>query len=309
MCGIAGYFDKRPGGQASVGGLILSMLTALERRGPDSAGVALYGASPGVVLRTKLGESGDLVKRATAVTNLVRTFAKVTNQQIQDRFLRLVVDSLQDVRCLERAIESVHPDIELVSAGRCLELVKQVGTPADLETSFAVSQFKGTHGIGHTRLSTESRVDLSHSQPFWSHGTLDLSLVHNGHITNYHKLRRQYEQNGIRFYTDNDSEIIGIYLSRQMESGLGFEEALLSSLDDLDGSFSYVAATATSFGYARDCFCLKPLIVTENDAFVAIATEEIALNHTFTEKLDSREPTNKHVRVWTVPGKSENSDA
>ena len=305
MCGIAGYFDKRPDAEAPVGKLILSMLTALGRRGPDSAGAALYGELPGVVVRVKLGERGDLAPRAAEVADRVRALTRVTGHEMQGNFLRLVVEALEDVRFLEAAIESVHSEIEVVSIGRRLELVKAVGAPARLETTFGLSRFRGTHAIGHTRLSTESRVDVSHSQPFWSHGGLDLALVHNGHITNYHKLRRQYEQSGIRFYTENDSEVIGIYLSRKMEAGLSFEQALLASLVDLDGSFAYVAATANAFGYAKDPFCLKPLIVAETEAFVVIATEEIALSHTFAEKLDAREPSNRQAKVWILPGRIE----
>ena len=103
--------------------------------------------------------------------------------------------------------------------GHRLEIVKQTGSPDNLEKTYCVSRLKGTHGIGHTRLSTESRVDLSHSQPFWGHGYPDLAIVHNGHITNYHQLRRRYEQRGVRFYTENDSEIIAIYLAEQTCEG------------------------------------------------------------------------------------------
>ncbi len=135
----------------------------------------------------------------------------------------------------------------------------------------------GSHGIGHTRLSTESRVDLSHSQPFWAHGEPDLATVHNGHITNYHKLRRQYEERGYRFLTENDSEVIGIYLRDRMAAGLSLEDALRSSLDDFDGSFCYLAASAERLAFVKDRYGFKPLVVAETDDFVAIATEEIAL--------------------------------
>src|SRR5262249_19163412 len=158
------------------------------------------------------------------------------------------------------------------SLGRSLEIVKQVGSPANLENTFSISSFHGSHGIAHTRLSTESVVDLSHSQPFWAHGRPDLAVVHNGHITNYHQLRRRYEQNGVRFYTENDSEIIGIYLGKRLDAGDGLEAALTRMLTDLDGSYSCLAATATEFGFVRDPFALKPLCFTETGDFVAIAT-------------------------------------
>jgi glutamine phosphoribosylpyrophosphate amidotransferase len=164
-----------------------------------------------------------------------------------------------------------------------------------------VSGWRGTHAIGHTRLSTESRVDLSHSQPFWAHGTADLAVVHNGHITNYHKLRRIYEQEGVRFYTENDSEIIGVYLARKLAEGLSLREALEISLRDLDGSFSYLAATAGAFGYAKDAFCLKPLIVAESEEMVAVANEEVALQAVLPAGYRAREAGARAVSVWDVP--------
>src|SRR4029078_5745150 len=127
--------------------------------------------------------------------------------------------------------------------GRHLELVKQVGSPAELEDTFEIGAAQGSHGIGPTRRATESRVDLTHSQPFWARGVPDLATVHNGHITNYHKLRRRYEQRGYRFYTENDSEVSGVSLRDELAAGRSLEGALHASLDDLDGSFSYLAAT------------------------------------------------------------------
>lgn len=308
MCGIVGFFDKRPeagtraeGMGAPVGKIILSLLTALARRGPDSAGAALYGDPEGLVVRVKLGERGDLAPRAAEVAERARALTRVLATDVQGHFLRLAVQALREVRAFESAIEVVHPEVEVVSVGRRLEIMKELGSPANLETTFGLSAFTGSHGIGHTRLSTESRVDLSHSQPFWAHGTLDLAIVHNGHITNYHKLRRRYEQRGIRFYTENDSEVIGIYLADRMSQGLPFDEALRASVRDLDGSFSYLAATTEAFGYAKDPFCLKPLIVAETEEFVAVANEEIALRTTFEGTLETREPSNRQVQAWFLP--------
>jgi glutamine phosphoribosylpyrophosphate amidotransferase len=187
-----------------------------------------------------------------------------------------------------------------VSMGRRLEIVKQVGAPQNLEAEFGVSKLIGTHGLGHTRLSTESRVDLSHSQPFWAHGTPDLAVVHNGHITNYHRLRRMYEQEGVRFYTENDSEIIGIYVARKLGEGASLEEALEASVRELDGSFSYLVATADAFGFAKDPFCLKPLIVAENAGAIAVANEEIALQAALRGPYTAREAGAGAVAVWKV---------
>src|SRR4029079_16577181 len=86
------------------------------------------------------------------------------------------------------------------------EIVKEVGDANDVERSSPFSSFEGSHAIGHTRMATESLVDVGHAPPFWARPFPDISVVHNGHITNYHKLRRKLENQGHRFATGNDSE-------------------------------------------------------------------------------------------------------
>jgi glutamate synthase domain-containing protein 1 len=300
MCGIAGFFAKSAGTEAPAGATLLRMLTALGCRGPDSAGIALWGTGDdGLVVRVKLGDTGDLTARRQEVLRRARRVTRVLRAATQGALLRLVVTKAEATE-LAAAVESVAPDVEVVSMGERLEIVKQVGAPAGLDAAFAVSTWTGTHGLGHTRLSTESRVDLSHSQPFWAHGTPDLAVVHNGHICNYHRLRRVYEQEGVRFYTENDSEIIGLYLARQMAAGRTLGEALQASVKDLDGSFSYLAATADAFGFAKDPFSLKPLIVAESDSAVAIANEEVAIQAALRGRYEAREAPAGATRLWEV---------
>ena len=304
MCGIVGVVEAVPdlgGASGPVGATLYAMLSALACRGPDSSGVAVWGeATDGLVVRVKLGGAHeDVAARRREVVRRAGRLGRVRATTQEGALLRLVVAKAEPVE-LAAAVEAIGPDVEVVSVGRRLEIVKQVGAPANLEAEFGVSRRRGTHGLGHTRLSTESRVDLSHSQPFWAHGVADLAVVHNGHITNYHKLRRIYEQEGVRFYTENDSEIIGVYLARRLAQGASLREALLASLRDLDGSFSYLAATEDAFGFAKDPFCLKPLIVGEGDGRVAIANEEIALQAAFPGPYTAREAGAGAVGVFPV---------
>ncbi len=302
MCGIIGFLDKAGEGAAPVGNTVLTMLNALACRGPDSAGVALYtGASNGhTVLRVKLGENGTFEGRRENITERVQTLGEIHGESTTEEYLRLELDFQGDPRELSALIESEAENVEVVSMGNALEIVKQVGTPENLEQTHGVSRITGTHGIGHTRLSTESRVDLSHSQPFWAHGMPDLAVVHNGHITNYHNLRRLYEQHGVRFYTENDSEVIGVYLADRISQGMSLKEALTASLYDLDGSFSYLAATQHELGFAKDRFALKPLLFTETDDSVVVATEEIAIENAFPGIGGVREAQAKEIQVWQL---------
>jgi glutamate synthase domain-containing protein 1 len=299
MCGIIGFLDKRGGSNQPVGRTMLAMLEALSCRGPDSAGVALFGPrQPFWIAQVKLPDHLDPATGADTVLNALLGTIAVIQHRTAGAYLRLEV--MNPVGLEEKLMAQV-PGAEIVSLGHQLEIVKQVGSPAQLEQTYGIGQRVGSHGIGHTRLSTESRVDLSHSQPFWAHGVPDLATVHNGHITNYHKLRRRYEQHGYRFFTDNDSEVIGVYLRDRMAAGLSLADALRSSLDDLDGSYSYLAASSEGLAYVRDRFGFKPLMVAETEDFVAIATEEIALRQALGPQFVAREPAPGTLAFWPVP--------
>jgi len=217
MCGIVGYLDKTDGEQGDLGETILGMLHALECRGPDSAGVALFGPPQEhrFTVRVKLGEYGDFALKVEKLAKLAESFGATGFSETGSYASFLTGDLAYLKQAIER-IEALDPDFEVVSMGRALDIVKQVGSPGNLEATYGISRRRGSHGLGHTRLSTESRIDLSHSQPFWGHGYPDLAIVHNGHITNYHQLRRRYEQRGTHFYTENDSEIIAIYLGERL---------------------------------------------------------------------------------------------
>ncbi len=302
MCGIVGFLDKsRSHEHSSVGRILIEMLKALACRGPDSAGVAVFGPNldGNLAVRVKLGDSGEIEPIARQLLALLESVG-VKNPQLSTvaSYARFVVGRGIDLAGLIAAVESISEEVEVVSVGRELEIVKQVGSPDNLERTFGISRFEGTHGLGHTRLSTESRVDLSHSQPFWSHGNPDLAIVHNGHITNYHQLRRRYQQCGVRFHTGNDSEVVAIYLGHQLREGRSLAQALQSMLRELDGSYSCLVAMANQLGFVKDPFALKPLLWAETDGFVAVANEEVAIRAALPGDYEVQEGQVREIRVW-----------
>jgi glutamate synthase domain-containing protein 1 len=293
MCGIVGYLDKQGRRGVPSGALILRMLEALACRGPDSAGVALIGDGPeseatgaSWTIRIAPGDGRAVNLAALDALENVEALEGGTSA------LRFRIQPTKGVTAaaLETALGARRGGLEVLSMGTRLDLVKQVGSPEKLESSYQVSEWCGPLAIGHTRMSTESRIDLSHSQPFWAHGVLDLASVHNGHVTNYHQLRRHYEQEGVTFYTDNDSEVIGVYLRDRLEHGRTLPEALEDSLADLDGAYNYIVAAPEGLGIVRDRFGFKPLVIAETDAFVAVATEEIALRRALPGAYRAAEP-------------------
>jgi glutamate synthase domain-containing protein 1 len=261
--------------------------------------VAVFGPpAPGWILRATIPGHLAPAPTSASILEILRETVPITRHELTGAYLRLEVETGADLGILEDRLRAAVPGIEVVSLGHRLEIIKQVGSPAQLQQDYRIADLKGSHGIGHTRLSTESRVDLSHSQPFWAHGVPDLATVHNGHITNYHKLRRRYEQRCYRFGTENDSEVIGVYLRDRLAAGLSLADALRSSLDDFDGSFSYLAATGDCLAYVKDRFGFKPLVVADTEDFVAIATEEIALRQALGRSYEAREPAPGTMAVW-----------
>jgi glutamate synthase domain-containing protein 1 len=189
---------------------------------------------------------------------------------------------------------------KVISIGSSLEIVKDVGGAHDVDDRYDVAAFHGTHGLGHVRLATESDVKPEASHPFWATGFQDVAIVHNGQITNYWKMRRRLEQRGFHFTTDNDSELIAVYLADKLAQGIALRDALKTSIDDMDGTFSFLVSTRDEIGYAKDRLAAKPMVMYETDDLVAIASEEVSLNRLFPGRaLDTREPPPGTYDTWS----------
>jgi glutamate synthase domain-containing protein 1 len=185
------------------------------------------------------------------------------------------------------------------SIGESLDIIKDVGSAHDVDDTYRVSEFTGTHGIGHVRLATESEVSPEAGHPFWATGFADVAIVHNGQITNYWKMRRRLQKRGMEFNTDNDSELIAVYLADKMAQGIPLAEALESSIQDMDGTFSFLVSTKDEIGYAKDNLAAKPMVMYEDEDIVAIASEEVSLNRLFPGRsLETSEPAPGTFRTW-----------
>jgi hypothetical protein len=287
MCGIAGILFKDPDRVGPVGRTMVEMLQALNRRGPDSAGVALYGPTEaGYRLRARLQPNGSAngggangrVERARAAIESLATVSELTETP---GGVTATVAYEGDLGALADGVEAADTTLDVLSLGHSMQIVKEVGSAEELDAAYDLSSFEGGHAIGHTRMATESRVDTLHSHPFWARPFADIALVHNGHITNEHKLRRQLEGRGHTFLTDNDSEILAGYLADQLERGEDLGEVMERSVRELDGSFAYLVSTADGIGFARDQFGLKPLLMAETDDYVVLGSEDIAIRAAF----------------------------
>ena len=311
MCGIAGIIHK--GKSTNVGGEMQQMLQSLKHRGPDSTGYALYGTggTQDYILRFKVGE--NVKEGSSAIMEDASLYEKrrnevnekiveaggniVKEEQITPYSYRYVTSFEGDLLEFARKIESVEM-AEILSLGKSLELVKDIGDAKVVADQYGLNNFEGTHGIGHTRMATESGVDIRSAHPYWAYPFSDVSVVHNGQLTNYWNNRRGLERKGMRFMSSCDSELIAVYLANKIRDGIGLEEAMRSSLTDLDGVFTYMVATQDQLGMAKDSMAAKPMVLYESDDLVACASEEVAIRSLLPHEIDTYDPYESEVKVW-----------
>ena len=300
MCGIAGILFKGSHPDIAAGRALIDMLDGCQHRGPDSTGFALYrDARPGELrLRFFVGDGDEAVQTVERIKEaLAEHQARIIEEEAIGTSQRFTVKFDGDVQAFAYAMENVA---KVISIGTSLDIVKDVGSAHDVDDTYRVKSFDGSHGIGHVRLATESDVKPEASHPFWATGFADVAIVHNGQITNYWKMRRRLERRGFQFNTDNDSELIAVYLADKMSQGITLKDALATSIDDMDGTFSFLVSTKDEIGYAKDRLAAKPMIMYESDDLIAIASEEVSLNRLFPgHALDTKEPPPGSFNTWS----------
>jgi glutamate synthase domain-containing protein 1 len=308
VCGIAGIIYRNGGGNREVGRDMTRMLQAMKHRGPDSTGFALYrGDADTYVMHVKLSEAADdgaeLAQRVQRQRDQVEARMRAAGAEIESvkgtsRTMTVIFGFDGDLKLLADAVEGVR-HTEVLSLGRSLEIVKDLGDAETVSAQYDLDAYAGTHAIGHARMATESDVDIANAHPYWAYPFPDVAVVHNGQLTNFHEWRRRLQRSGHRFQSDCDSEIIAVYLAERMSEGRSLEQAMRQSLTDLDGVFTYICVTEDALGVAKDELGAKPLVLYEDDELVALASEEIAIRQVLDREIETRDPYEGEVLVWT----------
>lgn len=261
MCGIVGLFCKKQALEPKLGAYLAAMLVQMDDRGPDSAGVAIY-RNPAPDGRSKLTIYSPEPEEDWGALGV---------EVVEIRGLHAVVLADGEAESTATGIQARHPHVSVMSAGSAIEIYKEIGRPVDFVEKFRLSEFQASHGLGHTRMATESRVTTEGSHPF-STGR-DLCLVHNGSLSNHNQLRRRLRRQGIEFKTENDTEVAAGYLTWRLQNGASLEQALEGCLGDLDGFYTFLVGTAHGFAVLRDPIACKPAVLAETDDWVAMASE------------------------------------
>ncbi|HEX3795918.1 MAG TPA: hypothetical protein VHV57_15600 [Acidimicrobiales bacterium] len=280
MCGVVGLLIRDSALESQLGSLLVPMIDALDERGPDSSGLALYadhGAAgePGEAEHLRISLGSDAVMNWAFVHDgLVAACGGVFTWS---PFGAGVVASLPVALAQEflHALPAISPDIRVLATGQHVSVLKDTGRPIDTCQRYGVELWQGYMAVAHTRMATESAVTVLHSHPFVP--TADLCVVHNGSFSNYATVRRALMTQGITFDSDNDSEVAARFLARRLSLGDDLEEATRWVMKEMDGFFTLVITTAKEMSVVRDAFACKPAVVAETAAYVAVASEYRAL--------------------------------
>ena len=292
MCGIAGRILNAPG---QVGRDLVNLMDAQEHRGADSTGFAVYGVpmERGYVLRGMGFDKAQIDSDLEAFRHVLKDHGSdlISDPQIvtdaaKHYCFRMEIKDPKNLQAWVADADDLTDRIEVQSCGRSLEIIKDIGGAEAVSEKHKVHDMIGTHGLGHARLATESSVLPNASHPFWARPFSDVAIVHNGQITDYYTQRDRLERQGYRFLTENDSELIAVWVSDQMKQGLTMDAALKKSITSIDGVFTFMIATPDGIGYAKDRFAMKPLVVIEQAGELAAATEEQAVRRVFVDESD-----------------------
>jgi glutamate synthase domain-containing protein 1 len=296
MCGIVGLFARSPEVEERLGVDLAAMLAQMNDRGPDSAGVAVYrDPAPSGSSKLTLYSSDAREDWRALASSLAQELGGASDPAVRASHAVLTVEA--DAAEAEAWVRESRPDLRVMSAGRVIEIYKETGLPRAFAEEFRLTEFQGTHALGHTRMATESKVTTEGSHPF-STG-LDLCLVHNGSLSNHNRLRESLRREGIDFQTENDTEVAAGYLAWRMREGASLEQALEGCLDDLDGFYTFAVGTADGFAVLRDPIACKPAVLAETDDWVAMGSEWRAIS-VLPGAADARmwEPRPGVVYVW-----------
>jgi len=274
MCGIVGLFLKDKSLELTLGEMLTQMLITMSDRGPDSAGIAIYKNPKNSFTKITVQSSQPQIDFENIKIELDSLFNQNLEIMIIDTHAIITIET-EYLNSIKEILATSFPNLRIMSIGDSIEIYKEVGLPETVANRFDISKMSGSHGIGHTRMATESAVTTMGAHPF-STGN-DQCLVHNGSLSNHNSLRRKLRKEGIECETDNDTEVAAAFLTYKMNEGYNLGDALKAGITELDGFYTFLVGTKNGFGVLRDPIACKPAVLAETEQYVAFGSEYRAL--------------------------------
>ena len=263
MCGICGIMLENCGcyNDFPIGSILYKMMESQQIRAQDSTGIAIFNKK----FDHEFYEIEYFKKENDK-------YSRFCEKVYPERLNTVLYDLNQD------------PNVIISTCAKQMSLIKDVGLVRDLDTKYNIRSIQGTHGIGHLRIATSSRVTPDNAHPFSTTIMPDIAVVHNGEIANYSKLKSSLELQGYHFYSRCDSEVIAVFIADQLLKHNDIERANYEFINKADGPFTYIVSTPNCLALVRDRFGARKGIFGYNPgtrnypSFWAIATDLSALD-------------------------------
>jgi glutamine---fructose-6-phosphate transaminase (isomerizing) len=175
------------------------------------------------------------------------------------------------INCLEKLEYRGYDSCGIALSGENIQVFKDAGRVASLSKSMPI--IPGSLGTGHTRWATHGPPNRTNAHPH-SDCTGKITVVHNGVINNYLKLRYQLLREGHKMVSETDTEVIPHLIEKYYRGDI--EAAVSSALKDLEGSYAIIVMAEGSPGLV---FAKKdsPLIIGLGDRENLIASDVTAV--------------------------------
>ena len=161
--------------------------------------------------------------------------------------------------------------------GERVRVSRAMGHVAEAFDERALESLPGHIAIGHTRYSTAGESRLQNAQPLLidcAHG--QIAIAHNGNLVNALELRDRLGRDGSIFQTSSDTEVVLHLYARSREHTV--EDALIESISQVKGAFSFALLTKDRLIAARDPHGFRPLALGRlGDAYI-VCSETCALD-------------------------------
>ena len=164
-----------------------------------------------------------------------------------------------------------------VTNGTFMDVKKSLGLVGDVFKHCLPEIEKQYIATGHVRYSTTGSNISINAQPLlvnYSGG--QISLSHNGNLTNAQELRRELEKEGCVFQTSIDSEVIINLIARSKKSTI--EEKIIEACQKIKGAFCLLIMTLDKLVAIRDAQGFHPLCIGKIEDDFVVASESCALD-------------------------------
>lgn len=211
------------------------------------------------------------------------------------------------LECVRKLEYRGYDSVGIATSASEIRIKKDQGKINEVQEKLNLTELPGKIGIAHVRWATHGLPTKINAHPHTDCKNR-IAVVHNGIIENFKQLRGQLQNEGHKFTSDTDTEVIPHLIEKYMDEGSDLEEAIRQATHQIRGSYALAVISLDEPDKVIGVRKESPLIVGKGDGEYFLASDVPAiLKHTNQViYLDNQEMVilgNKGVEVKNLEGK------